>query len=454
MNRHQNYVDRLRNNPLHNSINVFHTNNNLAANNAFVYSFASQHQQQISDLNKLIKADEKNMAYLKKQMSDLSRLTKKHTADLNKKFRITQKKIIQLDEQKNQYSSLLKTQQLILQKAKKNIQKIHTNKNSKFASYKKFEDAFYESKDQHQFVVETLLNGDFDFVKKIIKEAFSADRDSFCDWLIRKRMTDEQIGRVIAMGGSDVMAYIHKSIIGGIYVWSQEIEAAGKIADMFSIVSIFFSTTNKTIQKIQKEGGSFSKFKKSVNDSHLSWKFSKIFIDIEIAIGKSLIKKPLASVKQGKPFIGTKFGASRDRGKRRHAGIDLIASTDTPVYSPGVGKVVASYKSKEGRNGETLVVLHGDFKKGTKTYSIVTYYFHLSKRLLKKGQIVLAGQKIAKSGKSSSAKPVDPHLHYEVRVIPKSLITKKGFSFRKLIKNDKYAKDPLDYMWPSIKLKN
>lgn len=87
--------------------------------------------------------------------------------------------------------------------------------------------------------------------------------------------------------------------------------------------------------------------------------------------------------------------------KRPHRGIDYAASTGTPVWSSGNGRVIASGYSRA--NGNYIVIQHGN--------SIQTKYLHLNKRYVKKGSKVKQKQKIGTVGSTGLA--TGPHLHYE-----------------------------------------
>ncbi len=87
--------------------------------------------------------------------------------------------------------------------------------------------------------------------------------------------------------------------------------------------------------------------------------------------------------------------------KRPHRGIDYAASTGTPVWSSGNGRVIKAGYSKA--NGNYVVIQHGN--------SIQTKYLHLHKRYVKKGQKVKQKQKIGTVGSTGLA--TGPHLHYE-----------------------------------------
>ncbi len=86
-----------------------------------------------------------------------------------------------------------------------------------------------------------------------------------------------------------------------------------------------------------------------------------------------------------------------------HSGIDIACSIGTSVVSAGDGEVVAS-TDNGGNAGITITVLH--------TNGLTTQYMHLSKRMVKVGDKVYAGQEIALSG--NSGRSTGPHLHFSV----------------------------------------
>lgn len=87
-----------------------------------------------------------------------------------------------------------------------------------------------------------------------------------------------------------------------------------------------------------------------------------------------------------------------------HNGTDFGTPTGTPIYSTGEGKVVMVRNHPYA--GKYIVIQHNSIYK--------TRYLHLSKILVKKGQHVNRGQKIALSG--STGRVTGPHLHFEVLV--------------------------------------
>jgi murein DD-endopeptidase MepM/ murein hydrolase activator NlpD len=89
---------------------------------------------------------------------------------------------------------------------------------------------------------------------------------------------------------------------------------------------------------------------------------------------------------------------------RPHEGIDVSAPMGTPIEAPGAGRVQQA--GWENGYGNTVTIDHG--------YGIVTKFAHASKLLVKSGQKVERGQRIALVGNTGLA--TGPHLHYEVRV--------------------------------------
>ena len=86
---------------------------------------------------------------------------------------------------------------------------------------------------------------------------------------------------------------------------------------------------------------------------------------------------------------------------RPHRGVDYAASTGTPVYAAGDGKVKASGYSRA--NGNYVFITHPN--------NIETHYLHLHKRSVKRGARVKQGEIIGSVGSTGLA--TGPHLHYE-----------------------------------------
>ena len=89
---------------------------------------------------------------------------------------------------------------------------------------------------------------------------------------------------------------------------------------------------------------------------------------------------------------------------RPHEGIDVSAPMGTPIEAPAAGTVRSA--GWEAGYGHTIEIDHG--------YGIMTRFAHASRLLVRQGQRVSRGEKIALVGNSGLA--TGPHLHYEVHV--------------------------------------
>ncbi|MFA8299559.1 MAG: peptidoglycan DD-metalloendopeptidase family protein [Hyphomicrobiales bacterium] len=110
-------------------------------------------------------------------------------------------------------------------------------------------------------------------------------------------------------------------------------------------------------------------------------------------------------LKEGSYRISAKFGPREnpiDKKSVPHSGIDLAAPLGTPIYATGDGEVIKVGERK--KKGVYVEIQHSDGYK--------TYYWHLEKYDVKKGQKVKKGDVIATVGETGLA--TGPHLHYMV----------------------------------------
>lgn len=89
---------------------------------------------------------------------------------------------------------------------------------------------------------------------------------------------------------------------------------------------------------------------------------------------------------------------------RAHEGLDVSAPMGTPIEAPARGTVVSA--GWEAGYGNTVTIDHG--------YGIVTKFAHASRLLVRRGQQVDRGERIALVGNTGLS--TGPHLHYEVHV--------------------------------------
>ena len=86
-----------------------------------------------------------------------------------------------------------------------------------------------------------------------------------------------------------------------------------------------------------------------------------------------------------------------------HEGVDFIADAGTPVFAAAGGVVV--YAEVHHQYGYMVEIDHGN--------DFMSRYAHNSKLLVKEGDVVRRGRKIAEVG--STGRSTGPHLHFEVR---------------------------------------
>ena len=87
-----------------------------------------------------------------------------------------------------------------------------------------------------------------------------------------------------------------------------------------------------------------------------------------------------------------------------HEGLDISNRMGTPVVASANG--IVSDVGNDNAVGKVIVIFHG--------FGITSCYGHLSKVLVKTGQRVKRGDKIAEVG--MTGKTTGPHLHYLVKI--------------------------------------
>jgi murein DD-endopeptidase MepM/ murein hydrolase activator NlpD len=105
--------------------------------------------------------------------------------------------------------------------------------------------------------------------------------------------------------------------------------------------------------------------------------------------------------------LGSVFGWRIDPITGRsalHTGLDFPAQTGTPIYSAAGGMVVT--EEFHFQYGNMIEIDHGN--------NLITRYAHASRVMVKKGDLIKRGQKIAEVG--TSGRSTGPHLHFEVLV--------------------------------------
>jgi len=87
-----------------------------------------------------------------------------------------------------------------------------------------------------------------------------------------------------------------------------------------------------------------------------------------------------------------------------HEGVDFVATPGTGIRAAAAGVVITA--ERHPQYGNMVEIDHGK--------DLTTRYAHASKLLVKPGQLVKRGQKIAEVG--TTGRSTGPHLHFEVRI--------------------------------------
>jgi len=100
--------------------------------------------------------------------------------------------------------------------------------------------------------------------------------------------------------------------------------------------------------------------------------------------------------------ISSRFGI---RSSKKHDGIDIRAPKGTPIFAAARGKILFSGKGPSGY-GNMIIIKHDK-----RTISI---YAHNHRNLVREGEFVKQGRKIATVGRTGRA--TGYHVHFEIRV--------------------------------------
>ena len=106
-------------------------------------------------------------------------------------------------------------------------------------------------------------------------------------------------------------------------------------------------------------------------------------------------------------FVGSGYGMRTDPFTGQltmHAGVDFAAPLGTPIFAAAGGVVIGA--ETHPFYGNAVTIDHGN--------DISTLYAHASKLVVKVGDIVKRGQKVAEVG--TTGRSTGPHLHFEVHV--------------------------------------
>lgn len=132
-------------------------------------------------------------------------------------------------------------------------------------------------------------------------------------------------------------------------------------------------------------------------------------------VKKAFLKIPLKADYR----ISSGFSYSRlhpvSRRRLPHYGVDYAAPRGTPVLASAGGKVI--FAGRKGGNGNLVKIRHPN--------GYTTYYLHLSRILVRRGQYVDQGHRIGRVGASGIA--TGPHLDYRIQTREGKFINPRKF---------------------------
>lgn len=121
------------------------------------------------------------------------------------------------------------------------------------------------------------------------------------------------------------------------------------------------------------------------------------------------------------PHPGPITSTFKYRGQHQHKGVDIGLTTGDAIYAAFDGVVrVAMPTRMSGGYGNVVVIRHVN--------GLETYYGHLSKYIVKPGDIVKAGELIGYGG--STGRSSGPHLHFETRYLGYAFDPERIFDFQ------------------------
>ncbi|MEE9347618.1 MAG: M23 family metallopeptidase [Robiginitomaculum sp.] len=124
------------------------------------------------------------------------------------------------------------------------------------------------------------------------------------------------------------------------------------------------------------------------------------------ALSSVMASLPLGQPVTDEHYRTSPYGPRKDPFTKRtafHQGLDLAGRKNTPILATAAGRV--SYVGLNGGYGRVVEIEH--------EHGIKTRYAHLAKTFVKRGQIIVKGEKIG--GMGSTGRSTSTHLHYEVR---------------------------------------
>ncbi|RPE85804.1 murein DD-endopeptidase MepM/ murein hydrolase activator NlpD [Vespertiliibacter pulmonis] len=243
------------------------------------------------------------------------------------------------------------------------------------------EEKIFERKSKNQFSVQTIEKQGV-WKQDVVRGVLNGD---FTSSLKKQGLSNRQISQLAS--GIQWQIATNKLKKGDKYVILVKREYINnKVTELGNVEAIHILSGNKSYYAIQADNGRY-------------------YSRHGETLGKGFSRYPL----QFTPRISSPFNPRRRHpvtGRiAPHKGVDLGVQSGTPVIAPADG-VVEHVAYQANGAGRYIKVRHGG--------QYTTVYMHLSRALVRVGQSVKKGERIAISG--NTGRSTGPHLHYEFHI--------------------------------------
>ena len=183
-------------------------------------------------------------------------------------------------------------------------------------------------------------------------------------------------------------------------------ELKDKNSDNIDNIQILEKYETNLVDFVQKEQAvaSLYKQKQVVKKTKSYSSSSSSGFSTSINLSKATVDLGVSLIKPITGTITSRFGSISSIRSGAHTGLDIGASTGTPVKAAASGTV--TFAGRKGSYGKMVVITHSN--------GVQTYYAHCSELYVSEGQKVNQGDVISAVG--STGNTTGPHLHLEIRV--------------------------------------
>ena len=195
------------------------------------------------------------------------------------------------------------------------------------------------------------------------------------EYLKLKNLYDQKIAGIFGMRAS--YAYTKN--------WTKLTQQSFQLANDFSLFDYKYNTLRRPINDLEVQVHDLDQF----------------------LLDKKSILRSTPSLLPARGWITSYYGPRKSPHsgrKKMHEGLDIGGKTGTPILAPADG--VISFSGHKAGFGKFVQIDHG--------YGLETIFGHAYKLLVKEGDMVKRGRRIALLG--STGLSTGPHLHYEIRV--------------------------------------